>query len=302
MEFYFPGFANAGRWQQCMRVMNSINKKVKDWIDLSLDDIQSAKILYRQKKYRASVLFFQQSSEKANKAMAFFHGELTDGDIRKVSHDQLGIYQKTISKFEKKINQLSKQVDLFPKNEILEYFSARTLGQQAAALDSDTKVIDKLRGSDLQNISLRNINAIVKSLHNLKNVQIQVPKNLERDFNAHLLIIVNWLARFENEDAKKAADEFLTFLNDKRNVRQFYNAIIKNVIPKMIDFGIIIMTLFYCALLTHKHFSISRYPDSQINPMSYYKINLPLVKRQLILMEFLENALVKFRTIVVRSR
>lgn len=280
----------------------SMDNKVKIWLDLAIDDLQSAKILYTNGNYRSSVLFFQQSSEKGNKALAFFHGELTDKDVREASHDQLKIYRKIISGLETKIKQLSKQIDFFPKRHIPEYISSQSFLQHSETLNDDIKSIDKIRNSDLLNLSLSDINAIIKSLVDLKDIQIQTPTNPDSGFKKHMLGIINWMAQFENDDAKKAADEFSMLLNDKNKIKQLYDAIMKGVLPKLVDFGYIIMTLFFCAIITYKHISISRYPDSGIDPMKFYRKGLPLVKKQPSLMEFLEDALCRLRKIVIHGR
>ena len=71
-----------------------MNKNVSIWIDLSLSDLKSSKLLYDNSQFRTSYFFFQQATEKANKALALLGGLLSETELKNNSAVALIIYLK----------------------------------------------------------------------------------------------------------------------------------------------------------------------------------------------------------------
>jgi len=61
----------------------------------------------------------------------------------------------------------------------------------------------------------------------------------------------------------------------------------------VIDLAFINLTLYFCAIITVQHSSLTRYPDDNVNPDMVYTKRLPLVKKQNEFMDLLDKALIK---------
>jgi len=90
-----------------------LTELVIQWLAISKEDLQAAKILYLANQYRNSYYFFQQAVEKANKALALFVG-FTEEELRKeIGHNQLKIFRKQITNQETGVREL---VDILASN------------------------------------------------------------------------------------------------------------------------------------------------------------------------------------------
>ena len=55
----------------------------------------------------------------------------------------------------------------------------------------------------------------------------------------------------------------------------------------------IVLSLFACGILTTQHSSLARYPENGKNPLNIYTAKLPLIKKQILFMDLLEDAIKK---------
>ena len=57
------------------------------------------------------------------------------------------------------------------------------------------------------------------------------------------------------------------------------------------NFYFILFALFACGILTTQHSSLARYPENGKNPLNIYTAKLPLIKKQILFMDLLEDAI-----------
>ncbi|MDO1499447.1 HEPN domain-containing protein [Winogradskyella maritima] len=75
---------------------------INTWLNIALNDLESAILLHRNGKYRNSYFLFQQASEKANKAAALFSGDFTEKESRRHSTINLKSQERLWCKKKKK--------------------------------------------------------------------------------------------------------------------------------------------------------------------------------------------------------
>ncbi len=130
-----------------------MNENVSIWIDLSLSDLKSSKLLYENGHFRTSYFFFQQATEKANKALALLGGLLSENELKEnIKHDQLKIYRKTLVKQE---NQIKSFLKLYPDHENNEIIPESKIQNFQQSLLHSVSLIDSFRNYDLTSRALK---------------------------------------------------------------------------------------------------------------------------------------------------
>lgn len=267
-----------------------INENI--WIEIALDDLKSAKLLYGAKQFRTSYFLFQQASEKANKAFALLAGEMTTEQLNDIKHNQFRIYRKRLVKHEAKIKTLIDVIEPFNHTRSHEVLNKDVLVSHKDSLHEGLSFIDGIKDRDLVGISLEELNKLYKQILNLEKAKIKMPKSFDKQLRRMWLKIADWIGGFETQEARDIKEQFLKTLEDEAFAKEFEGIIVKWM-QVMIDIAVIQQTLYICALLTIQHSSLTRYPEAGKNPMQIYSNKLPLVKKQPFFMDKLEEALTK---------
>lgn len=231
------------------------------WIQLSLSDLNSARILYEQKQFRTSYFLFQQAAEKANKGFAKQMKMVNEEDFEKIGHDQFKIYRKGLIEQEKKLAAVITSADNVSTKMIADHNKVKV---NLSKLD---KYLDKIKKEGLR-FSSTDLNKMYKEINLYKNpLHKRLPPGSQKSFD---------------EMVKKTK-------TDSKNAYIFVNLLLYWVA----DLVFIITTLASCAELTAHHSSATRYPKGDTNPIDIYTRKLPLIKKQPLFMSLLEEALKK---------
>jgi HEPN domain-containing protein len=267
--------------------MNSIEV----FINLAKDDLKSAKLLHTEKQFRTSYFFFQQAVEKANKAYGLYNGLIDEKELRNISHDQFKIHKKDIDKQEEEIKKFIANFEVIPflqnnplvtKNQTEEYHKKLINGK---------KFIDSLRNYDLVNFPLSDLSCFLRELKRIENTKIEFTISAYSKFKKGLKKYTDWIMQFENPDLNEANAYLNELFGDELKTKEFISAFFK----AFIDGAYIYFTLYYSALITIQHSSLTRYPDfvKDINPLDLYNDKLPIIRKQKQFMELLESTLGK---------
>lgn len=124
------------------------------WIKLAISDLKSSRILYEQRQFRTSYFFFQQATEKANKAFALKFGTATEENLKDAGHDQFKIDRKYLVK---KMDELKNSLDIATDIPV-------KLSIKHERLTNAVKSIDGLRNEDLINISNKDLLEVYKEI------------------------------------------------------------------------------------------------------------------------------------------
>jgi len=267
---------------------------IENWIELSISDLNSSKLLYKNKHYRTSYFLFQQAVEKANKAYGLFNGIITEDEIKKIGHDQLKIYRKSIIAERKNIQELITSMEPYPKiknHEIVKNINLETYNNN---LNNGLQVIDDLRNYDLVKIPIYCLNNMIKILKDIEKSKIVIPRNSNLIFEDRILKLVDWIGKFETTEANETKINFEIIVKDKKKSEEFYNFIIERL-PFCVDLTFIAYDFYFCTLITIQHSSLTRYPMDELNPLEIYTEKLSLIKKQYDFMNLFEKALIKLQ-------
>jgi HEPN domain-containing protein len=274
-----------------------MNETAKIWIDLARSDLKSSRLLYDNRHHRTSYFFFQQASEKANKAFAHFTGLLSEKQFKDLKHDQLKIYRKTIAKQEEEIKTLVHALKPYPKVANLQILQQTNFTGYQKTLSESLGYIDSLRRYDLVNIPTQDLNFILGQIKTVKNTKLKIPRDFEPVLKTQMIRVADWIGQFETQNAIEAKAEFLKFMDAPNNSKMFYELIVKKILPMVIDIAFVNLALYFCAIITEQHSSLTRYPYNNVNPDIVYKKGRPLVKKQKEFMDLLGEALLKLTKI-----
>lgn len=270
-----------------------MNETVKIWTELALSDLKSSIILYDNKQFRTSYFLFQQASEKANKAFAILGGQFNEKDIKKIGHNQFKIFTRTIRIQGEGVKNLITFLKPFPKVENHKVLARTNLNEYGKSLNESIKFIDNLSQHDLITISLTDLNTLLRQLKKINESKIKIPLNFEKNFKKGMLNIADWVGQFETKEAIEAKQEFHKLINDKEEAEKIYTLLTDEILPLMLEISIINLTLYFCAIITIQHSSLTRYPEQGKSPIALYTSKLPLIKKQKYFMNHLMYSLKK---------
>lgn len=274
-----------------------MNEIAKTWIDIARNDLKSSRLLYDNGHHRTSYFFFQQAAEKANKAFAHFAGLLSDKEFKDIQHDQLKIYRKTITKQEREIKTLVHALKPYPKVANHQILQQINFTDYQRTLSESISFIDSLRSYDLINIPTMDLNQLLGQLETVKNTKLKIPRDFEAVRKTQMVKVADWIGQFETQDGIDAKTEFLILMDDPDKSKEFYDLIVKQILPLVIDIAFVNLTLYCCAIITVQHSSLTRYPNKNVNPDTVYTKRLPIVKKQNEFMDLLDIALIKLTKI-----
>lgn len=107
------------------------------------------------------------------------------------------------------------------------------------------------------------------------------------------------MSQFKNPDLDEANIQLEEIFGNEAKVSEF----ISMFFIGMIDNAYISYTLYFAALVTIQHSSLTRYPDfkKNINPIDLYNYKLPTIKKQNDFMDLLESALNRLTKVEIET-
>ncbi|NJD77928.1 MAG: HEPN domain-containing protein [Candidatus Methanoperedens sp.] len=271
-----------------------------DLLDIAKMDLHASEVLYENELYPQAIFYFQQSVEKANKAFALITNQLEEKDLLKeVGHQTVNIYEKSIRIQKNRYEQLNEKLGNIPEfksTKIIENLNiSKTLRQIDGYLSQIKKI--KERQEELIYISKREIRQFLKDIASTKRDiekdkrKISRFKITEKTLNKTKREIIDqlgFLSKYDPaqfEEAKKNLES--------TDIRLLVEKLIKNQSELLIIIIPLSMSLYYLAIITLPHASITRYPNPKNgqSPLNIYTKKLPIVKMLHELFEVHKSAL-----------
>jgi hypothetical protein len=133
-------------------------------------------------------------------------------------------------------------------------------------------------------------------LHSLSK---RIPQNIEEQFVNKLKESFDWIGNWKVPQLQEEKKEFEAFTSEKNQIHIIFKAITKAQ-KAIIDIPFIFKTLYFCALITIRHSSLTRYPnfEKELNPIEIYNRKLPIIRKQPDFMELLDKAISKLLKLV----
>lgn len=260
-------------------------------------DLKAAKVLNEKELYPQSIFYFQQSVEKANKAFALITNQVEEKDLLKeIGHETIIIYQKSIKHQIKRYEQLKENLKRIPelkKTKFLENFDVNRNLRQLDLNLSEIYTIKKDK-KELIYISQFEIRRILKEIESA-NKELEKAKKKISDFKitdrvwnkmkTEMLELYNSLSKYNPLQIEEAKNN-LQNKDMKLLVERYIKSLIEpmNIIPLSIS-------LYYMAIVTLPHSSLTRYPQNDLTPLEIYTKKLPVVKMLPKLIEVQANVL-----------
>lgn len=258
---------------------------------LSLGDLAAARCLYTNGHYRQSLFMFQQASEKANKGWVLLAGEVKEQDLKKFSHSQVGIYESITKKKKKEVEEIIHALSAYPHalNSTLPVMDFNTYYKMMEQALLDLTVLKKTN-TDI--LSLSNLNLLIRGLKEVQNVKITRPRNMKAELKKYFKQVAEWSGKFNTSSALATERELLELINDKKKLVELSDHTFDHL-ELQLQLIFSQLTLFVCAMVTNHHSTTTRYPEGDIDPDIMYTMKLPLVKKQEVFMDLLENAITR---------
>lgn len=261
-------------------------KYINSWIEIAIKDLEVSELLYKNKMYSNSFYHFQQASEKSLKAYLFLNNTFKkEKDAKNVSHFMLEPFKKSIKENQENISKgielgldvlfdnslinsytedLKKSLDFLPKkNEVYEY-SGKILEQILTILEEFKTYKIKFQEIPV-NVVKEKINSWFDNFSKFNPIELEVVRHQFNVFIDSEEQYINFLTNYKNET--------------QRNLKEYY----------------FVLILYYSNLISHNHNNLTRYPDSEFNPLKYYNLKRPLIKKLPEFIKLLKSSLIHLK-------
>ncbi len=270
--------------------MNDVLK----WLSIAKNDVISSKILHDNKCYSQSYFFFQQATEKGYKALLMLSGNFGEKELKKFSHNQFRPLRKAAYKRKENfdlIMSIDENISFLSENPLLKNAD---LNEESSKLDTFIKFIDESYSLDLVNIDEEELCEMLEFLKDSKNSKITLHDDYKVRFKNAIKEYIGWLKNFESLeliDERNELERIISNHDDFEKYIQYSMELTKDLYTILYSEFV----LLFCTTLTIQHSSSTRYPDDdkKTNPIDLYNLELPIVKRQVDFLIYLEDAINK---------
>lgn len=277
--------------------------EVEKWINISKSDIKSSKILLDNGCYSQSYFYFQQASEKANKANWMLNGTLDESQLKNIGHNQFKPLRKNLITKKGEIDYLialKSKLDFISENPILKNID---INDYTENIGEGLKFIDRLKNQNLFDFEESTLNEILQNLKELKLWELELPEDFSERIKKALNEYMIWLLKFDLERTNEEADKILEIINDQEKFKNYID-ISKEQMSIAITQIYTSYTFFFCSILTVQHSNSTRYPqelDGQ-SPTLVYNENLEIIKKQEQFLDCLNDALDRLSEISINYK
>lgn len=256
---------------------------VKDLLRISESDLKASRILYYSSLYPQSVFLFQQSCEKANKALGVTLGILDPKKVGQFGHDQIQIYQSGVSQQIELLNSVPWEKLIYP------------LAVEAGIdqLPSDMKnlnlFLEEVKKESTSVPNSNDLDFVLESIWKTEDYSLDIPKNISHLLKESIPQIKEYFNSL-NLDIGKDIKEFESYLSNEKNQYELNNALEK-ILDYTLKFGKAILTLSLLSIVTQKHSTTPRYPTLSKTPFKLYNSRSPIIKSLPEFQDALENSI-----------
>lgn len=249
---------------------------INTWLDIAIKDIEVAELLFKNKLYSNSFYHFQQASEKGFKAYAFMTKIYkSEKDVYKDGHYSLKTFKDTLIEMQNGLETLKKiEFNNLIGNSEFELFSNNIM--------SNDFIPEK---KDIIEYPSKFLNEYIQLFGEFKNFSFEFPKKFNKNFDEKIEMFFDSIAKINPIEAENARIEFKEFRENEEEFKAFMTNMEHHLLS-MMNMLPSILVLMISNLISHNHNNISRYPEVDFNPLKYYNLRRPIIKK---LPEFLNS-------------
>lgn len=273
----------------------------KELFNIAESDLEASRVLYENQLYPQAIFYFQQSVEKANKSFALVTKQVTEKELyRTIGHEAIKIHERAIKRQKDKYEQFNEHLKQFPELKDMGFLENFNNKREIRQFDFLLSYINEIRldKNKVIHISSRDIRRLLKEMERGK-----------KDIEKEMQILSKF--RINDKTLKKMNYNFTELYNIALKYNPVYAEELKNDFKKLESinlekfiknyFGLIYLgislslSLYYLAIITLPHVSITRYPENDKTPLKIYTQRLPIVKKLPELTSVHCNALNEFK-------
>jgi HEPN domain-containing protein len=259
---------------------------INSWIDLAMKDLDASMVLFENRLYSNSFYHFQQASEKGLKAYLYLSGIFRkENDARFSGHYMLKIFKDSITKNQENISKIQEHgLDkIFEENILADY--SRILANGFEEIPKKNEIFE---------YSGKILEEMLQILEVLKKIKIEFTNEFKEIFIEKMNLILDLIIEKDPSEAKQAKAYFEKVFLSKNEFSEYINAIkIQTEMNFKEQFHVLI--IYYSNLISHNHNNLSRYPEIDFNPLKYYNLRRPIVKKLPEFTRHLKSSLIQLK-------
>lgn len=246
--------------------------------ELSIQDLQSAHLLYEFKIYNNAVFFLQQSVEKLIKAIGVFYNIISPNQLKKVNHFSASVYKLLIEsvlkedkKFRRKFNvtgAMKNGLDSYNRN-----------------LVESLKSFKGIENTGTEDLNLEELDHAIKMIIGDKPDESQNLNTLSQEMGERTFDILQNSEALNNYTLESEID--------KIPIDESFKNELAELMEKKLKFAIANKTLLILDLIMNIHENSSRYPCDECgsSPIDSYDDTHPIIIRFSTLLDFVDGTI-----------
>lgn len=275
---------------------------ITEFLAIAKMDLEASKVLYEKDLYPQAVFYFQQSVEKATKAFALITGQkISEKEfINDIGHHAINIFEKSIRDQKNRYEQLKANLNRLPElkeTKIVKNFNLERNIRQLNRYLSNIKKIKKDK-RDLIYISSWDIRRILKEIKEIESAKkefekvrsnisnLKISERASNKMKKELIELYSSLSKYDSIRVEEAKNDL-----EKIDLKQLAESSIKSFFEPIGFILFLSIALYYLAIVTLPHSSLTRYPQNDLTPVNLYTKKLPIVKKLPELCEVQDNVL-----------
>ena len=258
-------------------------KLTDEFLKMALKDLKATKVLYKATLYPQAMVYFAQSVEKANKALALTSGKYTEEDMLKIRHDSTRIYRDNIIELKQRYELLTENLSQIPELKKTEFIQNLDIEGKIEELEQGLRELADIQNGkiDLVFISTKEIQTIFNSIEEREMELEDEMKNIDdfkltdEHWNSCKIEVLEQLKTPDNHDFAYMLENEMNEINI--SVPEL-EVSIKKMYLQMFHYMNLLFPLYHLAVITLPHSIITRYPNGDLYPTKTYTRKLSIVR------------------------
>ena len=277
-------------------------------LNIAKSDLKASRVLYENQLYPQAIFYFQQSVEKANKSLALVTKQVNEKELhRNIGHKAIKIHEKAIKRQKEKYEQFNEHLKLIPELREIGFLENFDNKREIRQFDFFLSYIDEIKHdkNKLIYLSSWDIRRLLKEMEQSKNYLEKERRSLSKfemndrtlkKMNRNFFELYNIALNYNPVYAEELKNDFEKL--DSKNIEKF----VKNYFDLNYRGMSLSISMYYLAIITLPHVSITRYPENDLTPLKIYTLKLPIVKKLPELIAVHNNALSEFKILNKKSK
>lgn len=238
--------------------MDVIIDSAAKFLLVAKEDLKAAMLLHERKLYAQSFFYFQQATEKTNKAYYLHSGVANATQVRKAGHDEFKLHKRALNLAKTNKENALKAAGSLPFIGNMKLIDKNKISSDIESLKQTIDAITLMKENYCANIPTNDIKKFLAVLKGSK------PKKLKLINNGDLQLFLTMSTDFINALKAENSKESITFaeiiekefLGNREGV-----TLLLNIIAEAFHYHWYCIVAYICSILTNGHSEKPRYVD-----------------------------------------